>query len=91
MEALLAFVLHASLTIHLILVGVCVYKVWRGQNSLDRLVGADVIGTIALAVLVLIGLIEQNSIYIDAAVGLAALSFIGSIALAKFIAERKVQ
>jgi multicomponent Na+:H+ antiporter subunit F len=91
MNNILTIVLHASLVIHLGLVGICVYKVWRGENSVDRLVGADVIGTIALAVLVLIGLIEKNSIYIDAAVGLAALSFIGSIALAKFIAERRVQ
>ncbi len=90
MEQLLTVVLYTSLVIHLALVAVCVWKVWHGNNSIDRLIGADLIGTLALAVLVLISLIEQTSIYIDAAVGLAALSFIGTIALARFIADRRV-
>jgi len=90
MEQLLTIVLYTSLIIHLVLVAVCVWKVWHGNNSIDRLIGADLIGTLALAVLVLISLIEQTSIYIDAAVGLAALGFIGTVALARFIADRRV-
>lgn len=90
MNQLLTFVLYASLIVHLVLAAVCVWKVWHGDNSIDRLIGADLIGTLALAVLVLISLIERTSIYIDTAVGLAALSFIGTIALARFIADRRV-
>ena len=90
MSQLLNAVLYLSLIIHLVLIAVCVWKVWRGHNSIDRLIAADLIGTLMLAVLVLISLIEQTSIYIDAAVGFAALGFIGTIAMARFIADRRV-
>ncbi|MBL8046782.1 MAG: hypothetical protein JNL09_09585 [Anaerolineales bacterium] len=87
---LLIFALHASLIIHIALIAVCVWKVWRGENAIDRLLSADVIGTLILAVLVLIALIQRQSLYLDMALGLAALGVIGTIALAKYIADQKM-
>jgi multisubunit Na+/H+ antiporter MnhF subunit len=43
-----------------------------------------------LAILVLIALIELNALYIDVALGLAALGFVGAIALAKYIADERM-
>lgn len=79
-----------SLAVHIILTAVCVWRVWRGQNVIDRLIGADLVGTLALAVLVLIALIERTSIYFDVALGLAALGFMASIVLAKYLADQRV-
>lgn len=90
MPDLLNFALHASLIIHIALIAVCVWKVWRGENAIDRLLSADVIGTLILAVLVLIALIQRQSLYLDMALGLAALGVIGTIALAKYIADQKM-
>lgn len=90
MTDLLTFALHASLVIHTALIAVCVWKVWRGENAIDRLLSADVIGTLILAVLVLIALIQRQSLYLDMALGLAALGVIGTIALAKYIADQKM-
>lgn len=87
---LLTFALHASLIIHIALIGVCVWKVWRGENAIDRLLSADVIGTLILAVLVLIALIQRQSLYLDMALGLAALGVIGTLALAKYIADQQM-
>jgi multisubunit Na+/H+ antiporter MnhF subunit len=66
------------------------WKVWRGDNIIDRLMGADLLGTLTLAVLVLLALIGRDGIYIDVALGLAALGFIGIIALAKYVADEQV-
>ena len=63
---------------------------WRGENVIDRLIGFDLTGILTLAILVLVSLIEQNSIYIDVALGLAALGFISTIALAKYIADEQM-
>jgi multisubunit Na+/H+ antiporter MnhF subunit len=90
MNEVLTLVLHAALLIHIALLAACVWRVWRGENAIDRLIGADLIGTLTLAALVLIALITANSIYIDVALGLAALGFIGTIALARYIADQQM-
>ncbi len=90
MASILIFALYSSLIIHILLIAVAVWRVWRGENSIDRLIGADVVTTLMLAALVLISLIFRDSVYIDVALGLGALSFIGTVALAKFLADEKV-
>jgi len=89
-ETWVEWTLIFSLAVHIVLTGVCVWRVWRGQNVIDRLIGADLVGTLALAVLVLIALIERTSIYFDVALGLAALGFMASIVLAKYLADQRV-
>lgn len=90
LSTVLIVVLYAALVIHIILMGVALWRVWRGENIVDRLIGADLITTITLAILVILAVIDRNSIYIDAALGLAALGFIGTIALAKYIADEQM-
>jgi multicomponent Na+:H+ antiporter subunit F len=87
---ILNFTLNMALIVHLLLIAVCVWRVWRGENVIDRLVGADLLSVLMLAVLVLLALITREAIYIDVAIALAALSFIGTIALAKYIAEQQL-
>jgi multisubunit Na+/H+ antiporter MnhF subunit len=90
LSQILDIALVGSLGVHIILIGVCVYRVWLGENVIDRLIGADLVGTLVLAILVLLGLIERTSIYFDVALGLAALGFVASLVLAKYLADQKV-
>jgi multisubunit Na+/H+ antiporter MnhF subunit len=90
MATILTYVLYLALLVHIGLLAVVLWRVWRGDNIIDRLMGADLLGTLTLAVLVLLALIERNSIYIDVALGLAALGFIGIIALAKYVADEQM-
>ncbi|NKQ34730.1 MAG: hypothetical protein HF973_03845 [Chloroflexi bacterium] len=90
MATILITTLYISLAIHVFLIGIAVWRVWRGENSIDRLISTDLVTTLILAVLVLISLILRDSIYIDVALGLGALSFIGTVALAKFLADEKM-
>lgn len=90
MSQILSIVLDIALAIHIALIAVCVWRVARGETVIDRLIGADLVGTLMLAVLVLIALILVNSTYIDVALGLAALGFVGTIALAKYIADQQM-
>jgi multisubunit Na+/H+ antiporter MnhF subunit len=90
MATILNAVLYAALIVHIALIGIALWRVWRGENVIDRLIGFDLTGILTLAILVLVSLIEQNSIYIDVALGLAALSFISSIALAKYVADEQM-
>jgi len=90
MESILTAVLHISLVIHIVLISVAVWRVWRGENVIDRLIATELVATLFLAVLVLVSLIFQDSVYIDVALGLAALGFISTIALAKYVANEQM-
>ena len=90
MDNVLTVVLYLSLLAHLGMVGVGLWRIWRGENVIDRLIGVDLITTLSLAVLVLIALILREAIYIDVALGLAALGFVGVIALTKYIADEQM-
>ena len=90
MESILSYLLFVALAIHVLLISVALWRVWRGENIVDRLMGADLMGTLTLAIVVLVSLITRNSIYIDVALGLAALGFIGIIALAKYVADEQM-
>ena len=90
LEIIFVDILYISLIIHLGLVGVCFWRVWRGENLLDRLMGFELLSTLTLAILVLLSLIRQRIIYIDVALGLAVLGFIATIALAKYMADNQM-
>ena len=87
---ILTYTLYTALAIYTALISYAVWRVWRGENSIDRLLGVDLISTLMLGVLVLIALIEQNSIFIDVALGLVALGFIGVVAFARYAANRRM-
>ena len=90
METLLSAVLYISLVIHIVMIAIAVWRVWRGENVIDRLLGTELVSTLMLAILVLISLIFRDSIYIDVALGLGALGFISTIALAKYVADEQM-
>ena len=90
MDTVLTYALYLALLVHIGLLAVVLSRVWRGENVIDRLMGADLLSTLTLAILVLIAIIERDSIYIDVALGLAALGFIGIIALAKYVADEQM-
>ena len=90
LEIIFKDILYVSLLIHIGLMSVAFYRVWRGENVIDRLLGLDMLSTLTLAVLVLLSLISQRIIYLDIALGLAALGFVGMIALAKYVADEQM-
>jgi len=90
MTNILLFALYISLLIHMVLIAIAVWRVWRGENVIDRLMGTELVTTLFTAVLIIIALIFRESIYIDVALGLAALGFIGTVALAKYLADEQM-
>jgi multisubunit Na+/H+ antiporter MnhF subunit len=90
MENILSTALIISLALHVIMVSVAVWRVWRGENVIDRIIGVDLASTLFLAILVLVSLIYRDSIYLDVALVLGALGFISIIALAKYVADEQM-
>jgi multicomponent Na+:H+ antiporter subunit F len=65
------------------------YRVVMGTTVFDRTIGAGLIGTNAILVLVLIGFIYGRiEMFVDLALAYGMLNFIGIVALSKYF-ERK--
>lgn len=60
----------------------------KGPSAADRVVAFDVMTVISIAVIVLAALAEGRGIYLDVALVYALLSFLGVIAVARYLEGR---
>jgi multicomponent Na+:H+ antiporter subunit F len=63
----------------------CLLRMFKGPTAPDRAVAVDTIATITTALLVLLGSIFKRYVYLDVALVYAVLTFIGSVAIARFL------
>jgi multisubunit Na+/H+ antiporter MnhF subunit len=90
METILNTTIWIVLVAHLLMAFFSVWKVLRGENAIARLAGLDLASTLTIAVLVIVSIIRENSIFIDVAIAAAALSYLSTIALSKYISDQRV-
>ena len=88
MLELLLWAIDGALLVHVVLIAVCLWRLWHGQNPIDRLIALDVIGTLTIALVVLLAIREGWTMWLDVALGFAAVGFAGTVVLAKLLAER---
>ena len=63
----------------------CLLRMLKGPTAPDRAVAVDTVATITTALLVLLGSIFGRYVYLDVALVYAVLTFIGSVAIARFL------
>lgn len=68
----------------------CAYRAAVGPKIADRLLAVDLITTILIGIIVVLALIDDDAALIDIGIALAALSFIATLAMARYISEGKV-
>lgn len=90
MEQVLGSVFALALLIHALLLGVAVWRVLRGENAVDRLLSVELVSVLVLCAMLLVTLITGQAFYMDVALALAALSLIGTLALAKYLADQRM-
>ena len=66
----------------------CLYRIGCGPSAPDRTVAIDILGTVVVGFCALLSLVEGEDFYLNIALAWALLSFIGTIALAKFLEGR---
>jgi multicomponent Na+:H+ antiporter subunit F len=73
-----------------LLFGASLYRIAAGPTIFDRTIGVGLIGTNAVLVLLLIGVIyERVEMFVDMGLTYALLNFIGVVALAKYFERRR--
>ena len=62
-----------------------VYRLLRGPTAADRIAALDTAYINTVALLVLLGIVRDSSLYFEAALLIALLGFVGTVALCKFV------
>lgn len=82
---------NIMLLIMIILLPLAFYRVAKSkQNAADRLVGVDLITNLLVGIVVILALVERTNTTIDIGIAIAALSFAGTVSIARYISEGRV-
>lgn len=84
MSAFFAFALGVLLLASFL----CLYRIGQGPTAPDRAVAIDILGTLIVGFCCVYGLLRDRDFYMNVAMAWALLSFIGTIALAKYLEGR---
>ena len=77
-EVIFLAIIGASITL-------CLLRMLKGPTAPDRAVAVDTVSTVTAALLVLLGFIFKRYVYLDVSLVYAVLTFIGSVAIARFL------
>jgi multicomponent K+:H+ antiporter subunit F len=66
------------------------FRILRGPRAQDRVVGFDALYVNAMLLLVTFGIRSGTALYFEAALVIALLGFVGTVALAKFLLRGEV-
>ncbi len=87
-------ILSWSLTVALILLGVAMvfaaFRMMRGPRAQDRIVAFDAFYVNAMLLLLVFGIRTGSTLYFEAALVIALLGFVATLALAKFLMRGEI-
>ena len=66
----------------------CLYRVGKGPTAPDRTVAIDILGTLVVGFAAIVSIITKKDLYMNIGISWALLSFIGTLALAKYLEGR---
>ena len=68
----------------------CLYRIYQGPSISDRAVGVDIMGILFVGITALSALFYGLPYLMDISITLAMFSFIGTLALAKYLEKRSL-
>lgn len=69
----------------LICCAMCLYRIANGPTAADRMVSIDILGTVVVGFVAIITAITGKAYLLDIALVWALVSFVGTLALAKYL------
>ncbi|MGQ9678685.1 MAG: monovalent cation/H+ antiporter complex subunit F [bacterium] len=68
----------------------CLYRALQGPSIADRAIAVDMMGVVFSAITALVALRLRLSYLLDISIALAVISFVGTLALAKYLEGRSL-
>ena len=66
----------------------CLYRIGKGPSAPDRTIAMDILGTLIVGFCCIMALWTQLEYYMNIAIAWALISFVGTLALAKYLEGR---
>lgn len=82
--------LQVTLVILTMLLFPTAYRLYRGPRIADRMLAMDLITTLLTTIIVVYAVLEEQHLLIDIALALAALSFIATLGVGRYVSEGRV-
>ena len=82
---MLSFAIRAAFAMMTVAILLNLWRLIRGPNTVDRVFALDTAYINTVALLVLLGIGRATTLYFEAAAIIAALGFVGTIALCKYL------
>lgn len=90
MAELVTLAVNLGLIIMVVLLPITFVRVARAETTADRLLAVEMTTTLLVGITVLLALVEGSDTTIDVGIALAALSFAGTLSIARYISEGRV-
>ncbi len=90
MTSALDVVIIGALVLHAALLALAAWRLMRAKHATERLLSLELVSVLLLCVVLALALLLRQSLYVDVALALAALSFISTLALARYLAEQRM-
>jgi len=82
---MLSIALPLAIGMVLLAMALTLFRLVRGPGAADRILALDTLGINAIALVVLLGIALRSAAYVEAALILAMMGFVGTVALCKFL------
>ena len=88
---ILVIALGIALFFLLAALAVALWRIARADSAFDRVIALDLIGGICLCFLVVIAIGFHQGVFLDSAFALAVVSYLGTVAFAKYLEKGKMK
>ena len=82
--------LHAAELLVALAMACALYRLLRGPRAQDRVLALDTLYVNAMLLMLIFGIREATALYLEAALVIAMLGFVATVALAKFLLRGEV-
>lgn len=87
---MMTFALYATIAMVTLAALLNVYRLVKGPDAPDRVLALDTLYINAIALIILLGLTLGTRMYLEAALLIAVMGFVGTVALAKYLKRGSV-
>ncbi|WP_406662222.1 cation:proton antiporter [Methanolobus sp. ZRKC3] len=80
-------ILHVALVFMALAIIPCIYRIMKGPSIPDRVVGLDAMTTVIVVMLGVYSFVQESVFFLDVALALSIISFVGTVAIARYLDE----